>query len=197
MPGASASQYLSSRPAEVLAALGLVSGLVSAWAWVQGFGLEPLRPLARVFLLDPGALPIGFAYGLAMGLGMAACARAWWAAPLVVVTTMYAWSAAIHTAVRLQRNTDDDLYLAAASLAAGAVGAALTHAGCALVAPGLRRPPWRIALTAALGAAFGMLFYLGQRKLIAEWVLFLVWQPAVAFAIGLGLPRGGDGSPSA
>ena len=32
-----------------------------------------------------------------------------------------------------------------------------------------------------------MLLYLGQRKFIDERLLYLVWQPAVAFCIGMGL----------
>ena len=107
---------------------------------------------------------------------------------------MYAWSAAIHTAIRLQRNTGDDVNLVAASLGAGAVGAGLTHLGCSLFAADLRRPWWRLALTCAVGAAFGMFFYLGERKIVDERLLYFVWQPAVAFCIGLGLPRQ---SPSA
>ena len=37
-----------------------------------------------------------------------------------------------------------------------------------------------------------MLFYMGERKIIDERLLYLVWQPAVAFCIGLGLPRQGQ-----
>jgi hypothetical protein len=188
MPATSLASYLRSRPTDSLGALGLVSGILSAMAWVRSYSLEPLQPLANLFLLDAGALPIGFAYGILLGTGIALLTRRAWALPVVVVTTMYAWSAAIHTAVRLQRTADDDLHLIAASLAAGFVGAGLTHLGCSLPAPGLRRPAWRIVVTAAVGAAVGMLFYLGQRKLVEEWMLFFVWQPAVAFAIGLGLP---------
>jgi hypothetical protein len=129
-----------------------------------------------------------------MGVGIAAWTRKPWAALVVPITTMYAWSAAIHTAVRLQRNAGDDAHLIAASLCAGAVGAGLTHLGCALFAVDLRRPWWRFALTCAVGAAFGMFFYLGERKIVDERLLFLFWQPAVAFCIGLGLPRR---SPSA
>jgi hypothetical protein len=32
-----------------------------------------------------------------------------------------------------------------------------------------------------------MLFYLGERKFVDERLLFLVWQPAVAFTIGTAL----------
>ena len=160
----------------------------------QIYELKPLEPLARVFFLDPGALPIGVFYGVAMGIGIAAWVRKPWVVPAVLVTTMYAWSAAIHTAIRLQRNTGDDVNLVAASLGAGAVGAGLTHLGCSLFAADLRRPWWRLALTCAVGAAFGMFFYLGERKIVDERLLYFVWQPAVAFCIGLGLPRQ---SPSA
>jgi hypothetical protein len=42
-------------------------------------------------------------------------------------------------------------------------------------------------VTCAVGAAAGLLFYLGDRNIIDARVLFIVWQPAVAFCIGLGL----------
>jgi hypothetical protein len=180
---------LRNRPAEMLMVLGLVSGSLSA-AWGQSFTLAELQPLGMVFLLDPGAMPIGFFYGTALGLGVAVAMRKTWAAIIVPVTTMYAWSAAVHTAIRLQRNTGDDAHLVAASLCAGAVGAGLTQLGCALFASDLRRP-WRICLTCAMGAATGMLFFMGERKIVDERLLYLIWQPAVAFCIGLWLPRHG------
>jgi hypothetical protein len=117
---------------------------------------------------------------------VAAWAHKAWAALVVLVVTMYAWSAAIHTAIRLQRNAGDDPHLLLASLCAGAVGAGLTHLGCAFFASGLRQP-WRIALSCVIGAAAGLLFFLGERKLVDERLLYLVWQPAVAYFIGLGL----------
>lgn len=176
-----------SRPAEMLAVLGLISGSLSA-AFGLTYDLEVLQPLAIAFLLAPGALPIGFFYGVALGIGMAAWARKPWPAAIVLVTTIYAWSAAIHTAVRLQRNSGDDAFLIAASLCAGAVGAGLAHLGCSLISARLRRPRY-VALSCAVGAAGGMLFYMGERNMIDERLLYLVWQPAVAFCIGLGLPR--------
>jgi fumarate reductase subunit D len=187
MPAIPFSSTLRSRPAEILTALGLLSGFLSA-GWGQTYELEALQPLAIVFLLAPAALPIGFFYGAALGIGMAAWARKPWVAIIVIVTTMYAWSAAIHTAVRLQRNSGEDAYLVAASLCAGAIGAGLTHLGCAIVSAELRRP-WRIGLTCVVGAVAGMLFFLGERKILDERLLYVIWQPAVAFCIGLGLPR--------
>jgi hypothetical protein len=192
MPAIPFSNTARSRPAETMAALGLLSGFLSA-GWGQTYDLEALQPLAIVFLLAPGALPIGFFYGAALGVGMAVWARKPWAAIIVLVTTMYAWSAAVHTAVRLQRNSGEDAYLVIASLCAGAVGAGLAHLGCALFSAELRRP-WRIGLTCAVGAIAGMLFYMGERKILDERLLYLLWQPAVAFCIGLGLPRPSQGA---
>lgn len=195
MPASSLDNLLRSRPADVFAALGMLAGSLSA-AFGQSSALEfpALKPLAMAFLLDPGALPIGIFYGVAMGLGMAAWTRRPWVGLFVLVTTLYAWSFAIHTAIRLQRNAGDDLHLIAGSLAAGAVGAGVTHLGCAVFAVDLRRPLWRIALTCAVGAVFGMLFYFGERKIVDERLLFFLWQPAAAFAIGLGLPRRQEGA---
>src|SRR5215813_7767813 len=172
---------LRHRPASLLMGLGLISGSLSA-TFGQSFTLTELQPLGMVFLLDPGAMPIGFFYGAALGLGMAVAMRTTWAAIIVPVTTMYAWSAAVHTAIRLQRTTGDDAHLVAASLCAGAVGAGLTHLGCALFASDLRRP-WRICLTCAVGALAGLLFFMGERKIVDERLLYLIWQPAVAFCI--------------
>jgi fumarate reductase subunit D len=173
------------RPAGALAGFGFLSGALSA-AWGHSLEIEALRPLALVFGLTPGALPIGVFYGVALGLGVAAWARKPWAALVILVVTLYAWSAAIHTAIRLQRNAGDDPHLIAASLCAGAVGAGLTHLGCAPFAGGLRQPR-RIAASCVVGAVAGLLFFFGERKLVDERLLYLVWQPAVAFVIGLGL----------
>jgi hypothetical protein len=168
-----------------MAGLGLVSGILSAtigldveFAW--------LRPVGMVFFLDAGPVPIGFFFGLAVALGLWMSTGSWWTLAVLPVTTMYAWSAAIQVAIRLQRTADDDPHLIAASLAAGAVGAGITHLGCAIFAPELRRP-LRVAATCAVGALAGMLLFMGQRKMLDDRLLFLIWQPAVAFAIGLGL----------
>lgn len=173
------------RPQVAIAALGLVSGLLSA---TIGFDSELpwLKPVAMIFFLDAGPVPIGFFFGAIIALSLWTWTGNWWALAVLPVTTMYAWSAAIQVAIRLQRTTDDDPHLIAASLASGAVGAGLTHLGCALLAPELRRPA-RIAVTCAVGAVAGMLLFMGQRKMVDERLLFVVWQPAVAFSIGMGL----------
>jgi hypothetical protein len=179
------------RAALAMAGLGLLSGLVSA---TVGLDLELawLRPVGAIFFLDAGPVPIGFFFGAAVALGVWMATANAWALPVMPVVVMYAWSAAIQVAIRLQRNADDDPHLIAASLAAGAVGAGITHLGGAILAPNLRRPA-RIAVTCAVGALAGLLFYLGQRKWVDERLLYVVWQPAVAFCIGLGLGRGRAG----
>lgn len=173
------------RPDITMAGLGLVSGVLSA---TVGYDLEIgwLKPVAPLFFLDVGPMPIGFFFGAAVAFGIWWWTRNPWSVPVLLVTTMYAWSAAIQLAVRLQRNVDDDPHLIAASLAAGAVGAGLTHLGCALFSRGLRQP-MRIAVTCGVGAFFGLLFFFGQRKFIDERLLFVVWQPVVAFCIGMAL----------
>jgi hypothetical protein len=170
-----------------MAGLGLLSGLLSG---TVGYDLELawLRPVGAVFFLDAGPVPIGVFFGVVMALGVWMATANAWALPVVPVVTMYAWSAAIQVGIRLQRTVDDDPHLIAASLAAGAVGAGITYAGCAIFAPDLRRPA-RFALTCAVGAVAGLLLYLGQRKWVDDRLLFMLWQPAVAFSIGLGLAR--------
>ena len=174
------------RPAPLLGGLGVISGIVSAIWGMDVTGLEWLRPVASLFGLAPEVLPVGVYFGVATAVGIWMNTQKLAALPVVIVTTIYAWSAALQVAIRLQRNAGDDPHLIAASLGAGAVGAGLTHLGCALIAPALRRPA-RIAMTCVVGAAAGMLFYLGERKFVDERLLFLVWQPAVAFAIGTAL----------
>jgi hypothetical protein len=73
-----------------------------------------------------------------------------------------------------------------AGVFAGLVGAALTHLSVALFAPELREITLATR-TCLVGSVAGLLFYFGSRNLIDARILFLVWQPAVAYAIGLGL----------
>jgi len=177
------------RPEIIMAGLGLISGIASATFGLEGGSpyLQRLQPLAIAFGLAPEQLAIGFYFGAIIALSIYLWTGNLWSLPVLLVTTMYAWSAAIQVGIRLQRNSGEDLYLIAASLAAGAVGAGITHLGCALFSPGLRRAS-RIALTCVVGALAGMLLYMSERKMIEMRWLFIVWQPVVAFCIGLGLP---------
>jgi hypothetical protein len=182
------------RPDVTMAGFGLLSGMVSAgWSTSGVSNLDWLQPVSAPFALPPELLPIGLCFGAAVAAGIWMRTGNWWCVPVLLIATTYAWSAAIQVAIRTQRNTGDDPHLVAASLAAGAVGAGLTHAACALFARELRRPA-RVGVTCVVGAVAGMLFYLGQRGFIAESWLYVGWQPAVAFAIGMGLAgRGKDG----
>ena len=187
MPALSAKTIWLERPRIPLAVLGLVSGLFSA---VVGFTLriEQLDPLAGLFFLSAEMLPIGLLFGAVVAAGVAGRTRRIVAVPMLLVTTMYAWSAAIHTAVRLHQlggGDAGDVGPLLAGLAGGAVGALLTQLGAAQFAPELRRLR-HLAATTSVGAASGLLFYLGDRNIIDARVLFIVWQPAVAFCIGCG-----------
>jgi hypothetical protein len=177
--------------APIMAALGVVSGTATGWIFGLDTDVYPewLNPVALVFALPAHLLPVGLVFGAAVAAGVWLRTANPWSLVLVPIATVYAWSAAVQVAIRVQRHTGDDLYLVAASLAAGAVGAGITQLGCAPFSRELRQPG-RFALTVIVGALAGLLFYAGQRKLVDERLLFLVWQPAVAFCIGLGLGRG-------
>lgn len=176
-----------------MAGLGLISGILSVTWGMSDPGSGWLQPLATVFGLSPELVPIGFLFGAIIALSMWRWTGSLLALPVMLIVTMYAWSAAIQVAIRTQRHVDDDPHLIAASLGAGAVGAGITHLGCALFAGELRRPV-RILTTVVVGAAAGMLLYLSQRKYVDERLLYLIWQPAVAFAIGMGLTRRAAGA---
>ena len=124
-------------PGITMAGLGLLSGVVSAiWGMSGESNLDWLQPVAALFVLAPELLPIGLYFGAAIAAGVWMHTRNWWCVPVLLITTVYAWSAAIQVAIRTQRHTGDDPHLIGASLAAGAVGAGLTHLGCTPFAPG-------------------------------------------------------------
>jgi hypothetical protein len=192
MPATNATAGWHPRAVVTMTALGLVSGALSS-------GLGTGRPIGLAWLASVSAgsghpipaelLPVillGLYFGLAMGVGIWLSTARPLALPVVLVTCLIAWGAAIQVGIRLQRTADDDPHLIAASLAAGAVGAVILHLGCSLFSRALRRPAW-IALTTLAGAAAGVLLYASQRKLADEWLLYAIWQPAVAFCLGLGL----------
>ena len=184
---------MGQRPDLTLAAFGVVSGILSA---TLGFMFEPewLKPVANLFWLEPGMVPIGVFYGVALGLGIALCTGRQWAAPLTLVATMIAWSAAIHVAiavVKLGDGTPDAPRNLLAGVAAGAVGAALTHIGVTPLAAGLRRIA-SFGLTTLAGTLCGTLYGLEEMHVIPARTLYIVWQPAVAWCVGLAIA----GSPA-
>jgi hypothetical protein len=179
------SDLCRQRPAAVLAALGLLSGVLSA---TLGYEADApwLQPLGTPFFMQAGLVPTGVFFAAAIALAVWLRGAGGFACLVAALATMYGWSAAVHVAIRLQDNAGDTPRLIAASLAAGAVGAGLTHLGVAYAAPELRRP-LAVALTCAVGAVAGLLFALGERHVLDARVLYLVWQPLVGFCIGLGI----------
>jgi hypothetical protein len=178
---------VAGRNAMIFAALGLASGIASALMDVTR-PLDAWQPVAAVFGMHPSLLPVGCAFALAMGVAAWMILRRPLASVVVALATLYAWSGAVHVAIRLQRNIGDDAHLLAAGLVAGAFGAAGTAAAFAVFAPGMRRLGG-IALVCAVGAVAGLLFYAGERGFVDRRALFLVWQCAVAAAVGFVLDR--------
>src|SRR5262249_8552321 len=132
---------MQDRTALILGGLGLLSGIMSA---AYGFTFEPewLQPIARLFFLESGMVPIGAYYGIALGLGVALVTGRLWAAPLLLITTMIAWSAALHAAIPIIKfgaNGTEPMRNVVAGLLSGAIGAAVTYVGAALAVPALRR----------------------------------------------------------
>jgi hypothetical protein len=185
--------HMRDGPALTAAGLGLLSGIISA-AFCSTFEPDWLKPIGNLFLLDVGAVPIGAVSGVVIGMAVAMERKRPWAAPLLVMTTMIAWSAAIHTATVIYNGNGsepiaaDGVRLFCAGVAAGAVGACITHLGVALVDSRLRRLP-RFALTTLVGALSGVVFFLGEKNVVYPGALYIIWQPAVAFCIGLGMGR--------
>jgi len=177
----------ASRPPLLMAALGSLSGVLSAWI---GFAFEPpwLAGVGGVFFLDAGMVPIGVLFAAAVGVGLAIATLRTVVLPVAAVATMYAWSAAVHAATSIITSSSDDVRLIVGSLVAGAVGAAITHAGGALVVATLRRFS-SLMVTTAVGAVLGLLYYAGERSWLDGRLLFVLWQPATAYAIGAGLAK--------
>jgi hypothetical protein len=175
-------------PALVLASLGLLSGILSA---VIGFEVhvDLLDWPGSLFFLSAEMMPIGLFFAAVMAFAIAAWETPPWAPIITFVGTLYAWSAAIQTALFMHKIGGGDASHAGPLLAgvcAGFVGAALTHLSVALFAHELFDRTQAVR-TCLVGAIAGILFYFGSRNLIDARILFLVWQPAVAYAIGLGL----------
>jgi hypothetical protein len=182
---------LLARPPLLMAALGAISGALSAAISLEG---EPvwLAGPGKLFFLQAGLVPAGVAFAAAVGVGLWMVSARALPALLAALVTLYAWSAAVHTATRIVATSNADGRLILASLAAGALGAAITQLGGSLAWAGLRRPR-RVTLTTAVGAVVGLLCYAGERNIVDFRLLFLIWQPAVAWAIGWGV-RGRTGS---
>jgi hypothetical protein len=177
----------AARPPWALGALGLASGALSAGI---GFEFAPrwLQWPGAPFLLTAEMVPIGAFFAAAIALGLWLVSHRAIVLPVAALATLYAWSGALHAAIGIVTGPGD-ARLIAGCLAAGAVGAAATQLGASIVLPELRRP-WLLARTTAAGAALGLIYYAAEHTILDGRVLFLVWQPAIAYAIGTGLaPR--------
>ena len=175
-------------PPLVLAGLGLLSGILSA---IIGFEVRVnlLDWPGSLFFLSAEMMPIGLFFAAVMAFAIAAWESPAWAPIITFIGTLYAWSAAIQTALFAHKVGGGDASHAGPLLAgvlAGLVGAALTHLSVALFAHELFDRTHALR-TCLVGAIAGTLFYFGSRNLIDARILFVVWQPAVAYAIGLGL----------
>jgi hypothetical protein len=166
--------------------LGLISGALSAWLGFE-FGPHWLRRLGAVFLLEAEMVPIGACFAAAVALGLWLAAGRAVVLPVAALATLYAWSAALHTAIGII-TAEGDARLIAGCLAAGGVGAATTQLGAGIVLRELWRP-WMLARTTLIGAVLGLLYYALERSIHDSRLLFLLWQPAIAYAIGTGLTR--------
>ena len=181
---------MAERPAVTLAAFGLASGILSA---TLGFMFEPpwLEPIADLFWLEPGMMPIGLFYGVALGLGLMLCTGRQLAAPLVLVTTLYRLERRHpyrHCIVKLGDGTPDTPRNLVAGVAAGAIGAGLTHIGATPVRR--RAAPACAASRSPRGRrAYAARSIAWKKRRSSARTLLFVWQPAVAFCIGLGMPR--------
>lgn len=163
-------------------AVGLVTGLLSAWsASLSGHGL-PQTAVALVPGLIYGALTA--AYLWATGMAPARKAAAFLVAVLVI------WGAAVHIAPMTcgdwLRGSGFFCSLTAAGLAGGGAGAAALAAFSAFLFPAFRKP-LPIAAMIAVGVATGGLLSFG------EAAMFCGWQAGMNLVLGFTLPRASAG----
>ena len=175
-------------PGIILAALGLVSGLLGTY--VQGPGIGEAPHLGAYMTLT------GVWFGLVVAVGVWVWGtRSAGAAATALAATWVGWEAAVNVAMQLDQHLlkaiaiPDAIIMSVSGICAGALGAFATWAGAALVTPTLRQT--RILLSiVSTGALLGSLLQFSNRCDTAA-VLLLPWQIAVAslLGIGLALPR--------
>jgi len=167
-----------SPPVLWIAGLGALSGLLSS---LEPEALKHFKALGVP--IYPGPL-----FGLVIAFGVYRWGKAsWWAAILVLVVTVAAWIAAVRGFLGVTDNATSNIYLG--GFVAGAIGAAGTMLGGAIIIPVLRgSPDW--LLTIGVGAVAGLLIVPAER-MPEDYLLllFVVWQAAVAACIGYALTR--------
>jgi hypothetical protein len=176
-------------PAVMLGALGVVSGLLSAFVPGPAFGTEVLPSNLGLYMVFAGIW-----FGLVVAFGVFRLAnRSAAAVAGTLLGTWVAWEVAVNLAVQL-----DDNWLKLAGLpeptrtyisgfAAGEVGALLTWAGAACFSPQVRQPPVAITI-GTVGAVFGLLLHLSISHDMPA-ILFVPWQVAVAATFGFFLAK--------
>jgi len=172
---------LARQPAPVLAALGAVSGLLSAY--IPG-------PAA---LIDAGGPPqfgiymalAGIWFGLVIGFGLWRSGhRSAIALATAVLTTWIGWELAVNIAMQIAGPAGPDAVSAyyVAGMISGAVGALLTYAAASPWVPAFRRL-WPGAQMTAAGAILGLLLPWATGDDLPI-VLFVPWQAALAGLFG-------------
>ena len=166
----------------VVAAGGLVSGLLTTWlpALVDAIvGSNSRFPLVqfRVALI---ALPFAV---LVFVLVRRFSRNPWWAALIAAIVTMIAFVCAVDAAILVEGNTGDApraMRYLLAGLTGGLVGTAVMAFGIALLPAGPRQPAawWPMLITGALlGTLLALDDALGLDKIA---LLYPLWQAAVA-----------------
>jgi hypothetical protein len=187
------------RAIAVMAALGMVTGLISSLP----------SPLPDIRLSDPDVLinarAVPLHAGIAFGAMVAGVVWLWVNRDpvkclLAMMLTLAGWLAAVNTAndvintiqgsslfgtIEGAKAYREMLGWMTGGLLAGAVGAGLTAFGTGIAATAIRRPEaWMLVVLT--GAITGLLLY-PAALLDTIVLLFVPWQAAVASAIGFGL----------
>jgi len=176
------------RDAALFAALGALSGVVCAV--FQTF--EALDVSLGWTGLFSSRVTVPLLPGVFFGMVLAALiyflyAAEWLRALSGILTSVVAWVIAVHVTQEFR-----DLW--AGALVAGAVGAAITGAGIALVVPSYRSAA-SIALTVVVGALAGLLLLLlmdNDASVLSPLPLlplYVGWQSTVAASIAYGIVR--------
>jgi hypothetical protein len=192
------STWSPARAAGLLAVLAVASALLSNFAPLDPWEVLQIGPPRDSIALLPGVY-----FGLVLGLGVFLIETK---SPLriavVLVVVVVAWVCAWKTGYEVYGRLEQDfpgpigfggasarapLLLAIAGVVAGIVGSAITVVGIAIVSRDVRSVAV-CARTIGIGAAAGavLAFNSGVESMLP---LFLVWQPAVAASIALGLAR--------
>jgi hypothetical protein len=181
------TKSLLHNPATILAGLGLVSGTLGSYDLGANYGEAPAVGIYMVFA--------GIWFGLVIGYGIWRWAgRSLPAAALAGAGTWVAWEVAINIGLHIDQRWLADGVVAEPArgfitgMVAGGIGALLTWAAAAAVAPALRHAA-SVGLVVATGALFGLLLP-STSHYDYPAILLLPWQAGVAAALGISLAAG-------